>query len=45
MHAFPDLHSKTQWPPRVGHVHRAIRLQLQGQPRIWAVSGPHRIPD
>ena len=47
MHAFPDPRlGVVQWPPlaQKGHVHRAIRLQLQGQPRIWEVSSRTAFP-
>src|SRR3546814_4793744 len=41
MHAFPDLRPVAgPWT----EVHRAHRLQLQGQPRNRTVSRPHRIP-
>jgi len=48
MHAFPGL-AFMPFPsgrplPGKGHVHRAHRLQLQGQPRIRQVAPPHRIP-
>jgi len=48
MHAFPGcafapLPSGRPLPGK-GHVHRAHRLQLQGQPRIRRVTPRHRIP-
>lgn len=44
MHAFPDLSGPVATRDGSGPVHRAHRLQLQGQPRLGEASLPHRIP-